>query len=306
MTNTTFCIIVPTYNAGREFDLFLDGLTQQGIDKQQVLFIDSSSTDDTVKKIEDNHYPVKIIPQHEFNHGKTRQQGIDEFRETDIAIFLTQDAILDHPDCIKNIIQDFTIDETIAAVCGRQIPHKNANALAAHARYFNYPHNSNIRTKKDIKELGIKCAFMSNSFAAYKISALQDIGGFPNNTILCEDMFATAKMILKGYKISYCSKAIVRHSHNYSCIEEFKRYFDIGVFHSKEPWIQASLGGSGSTGLKYIKSEARYIITHQKSLFPKFILNNIFKLLGYKLGKNYQVLPIKLIRTFSMHKSYWN
>ncbi|VCW13919.1 hypothetical protein BANRA_01245 [Escherichia coli] len=43
-------------------------------------------------------------------------------------------------------------------------------------------------------------------------------------------MYYTAKAILAGYKVAYVADAVVKHSHNYSPIDEFKRYFDIGVF----------------------------------------------------------------------------
>ncbi|NRB37878.1 MAG: glycosyltransferase family 2 protein [Pseudomonadales bacterium] len=306
MNKLSFCVIIPTYNAGDSFDLFLDALNQQNINKQQVLFIDSSSTDSTLNKIQKNHYPVKVIPQHEFNHGKTRQLGIDHFTTTDIAVFLTQDAILDDKDSIKKLIEPFTKDASLAAVCGRQIPHNNATPLSAHARFFNYPEESYIRSKVDIQKLGLKSAFMSNSFAAYQISALKQIGGFPCDTILCEDMFVTAKMILEGFKIFYCGSAVVQHSHNYTFTEEFKRYFDIGVFHSMQPWIQKSLGKAGNAGKTYLKSEIIFIIKQNPIYLLHFILNNFAKILGYKLGKVHKVLPYIIIKKLSMHQQFWN
>ncbi|WP_159333845.1 glycosyltransferase family 2 protein, partial [Klebsiella pneumoniae] len=108
----------------------------------------------------------------------------------------------------------------------------DANPLAQHARAFNYPDKGYIASKSSIPKMGLKTAFMSNSFSAYRLSVFKKIGGFPSNTILCEDMFYTAKAILAGYKVAYVPEAKVHHSHNYSPSEEFKRYFDIGVFHT--------------------------------------------------------------------------
>jgi len=50
---------------------------------------------------------------------------------------------------------------------------------------------------------GIKTAFLSNSFSAYRKKALQEIGWFKDNLILGEDTYAGAKLLLKGYKIAY-------------------------------------------------------------------------------------------------------
>lgn len=128
---------------------------------------------------------------------------------------------------------------------GRQLPHKNATAIAKHARYFNYSNNKYISSKDKISQMGIKTVFSSNSFSAYRISTFMQLGGFPDNTILSEDMYFAAKAIMEGHKLAYCPDARVRHSHNYNSIEEFKRYFDIGVFHTDESWIRENFGGAG-------------------------------------------------------------
>ena len=122
----------------------------------------------------------------------------------------------------------------VGCASGRQLPHSDASLLASHARHFNYPNVSSIRDEKSISTLGLKAAFCSNSFAAYRVSALYECGGFPLNVILGEDMYVAAKMLLRGYKTAYVANATVYHSHNYSPIEEFKRYFDTGVYHARE------------------------------------------------------------------------
>lgn len=58
-------------------------------------------------------------------------------------------------------------------------------------------------------------------------------------------MYFAAQAVITGYKVAYVSEARVRHSHNYSVMEEFKRYFDIGVFHCEQPWIRDKFGGAG-------------------------------------------------------------
>src|SRR5690606_27897756 len=113
-----------------------------------------------------------------------------------------QDAYLYSENSIKNIIDSFK-DEKIGAVCGRQIPHLDADPFAKHARYFNYPKQSSIKTYEDRLTIGIKVPFMSNSFSAYRREALLGVGGFPSNVILAEDMYVAAKMACDGWKIAY-------------------------------------------------------------------------------------------------------
>lgn len=268
--------------------------------------IDSSSSDDTVKLAEEAEFSVYSIPQSIFNHGRTRNQAVEFGKSfTDVVIFMTQDAILASSDSLANLLAPF-VDPEVAAVCGRQLPHHDATPLAAHARYFNYPSESRVRTMADISVLGIKTAFMSNSFAAYRLSVFEELGGFPDNTILAEDMYLTAKMILLGYKVVYCAEATVFHSHNYTLKQEFQRYFDTGVFQQKQKWIQQKFGSAASEGKRFVLSELKFLSIKSPYLIPKAILSTCAKWLGFKLGYYYYRLPYKWCRTFSMHKGYWN
>jgi rhamnosyltransferase len=158
----------------------------------------------------------------------------------------------------------------------------------------------------DSPKFGIKTAFISNSFAAYRRTALLSVGGFPSNTILSEDTYVAAKMLLAGWKIAYCADAMVYHSHNYGFIEEFKRYFDIGVFHAREPWIRQAFGQAEGEGMRYVRSELKYLWSKDYKLIPSAILRTILKLLGYKLGFMEQKIPMWLKVHLSMNKQYWN
>src|SRR5690606_19238861 len=106
------------------------------------------------------------IPSSQFNHGGTRQMMVSRNPDYDIYVFLTQDAYLEDADAIENLVAPFH-DEKVGAVCGRQLPHKDASPLAEHARLFNYPATSMLKSFEDVPQMGIKTAFMSNSFAAY-------------------------------------------------------------------------------------------------------------------------------------------
>ena len=301
-----FLLCIPTYNAGNLWNKWIKAYESQSVTADQVIVIDSSSSDDTVKLAKDAMFSVFSIPQSEFNHGGTRNQAV-RFAENfaDILVFMTQDAILASPDSLEKLLVPFS-DPEVAAVCGRQLPHHNATPLAAHTRYFNYPPESSLRTLADIPALGIKTAFMSNSFAAYRLSVFEELGGFPDNTILAEDMYLTAKMILSGYKVAYCAEAKVFHSHNYTLKQEFQRYFDTGVFQQEQKWIQQKFGRAASEGKRFVLSELKFLSIKSPLLIPKAILSTLAKLIGFKLGYYYYMLPYKWCKVLSMHKGYWN
>ncbi len=296
--------IIPTYNGRSDLARLLDSLEGQTA-RFDTFIVDSSSKDGTLELARDRVGNVTVIPSVEFNHGGTRQLIIDRNPGYDVYIYLTQDACLANQEAVQRIVEPFS-DPEVGAVCGRQLPHLDATPLAEHARLFNYPEGVQIKAMADVPSLGIKAAFMSNSFSAYRGTALKVVGGFPLHVIFAEDMYATAKMLLSGWKVAYAGNAQCRHSHNYSMVEEFRRYFDMGVFHAREPWIRDNFGGAGGEGMRYVKSELSFLGLKRLHLWPGAIVRNAVKLVGYKLGQQDARLPIGWKRRLGMYRRYWD
>lgn len=298
-------IIIPTYNAQNYLPILLEKIKNQSIKEYELIIIDSSSKDNTVEIAKEFTDNVIVIPQNEFDHGGTRAKAA-QIAKGEIVVFLTQDALPYDDYTIENIIKVFE-NEKVGAAYGRQLSYDETNLFGKHLRVFNYGENSYIRDKKDISKYGIKTAFLSDSFAAYRKSALESTGWFKSDLILGEDTYAGAKMILGGYKLAYVAEAKVYHSHSYTVLQEFKRYFDIGVFHKCESWILEFFGKAEGEGMKYIKSEVRYLLEHKAwYLLHEWFIRNGLKYLGYKLGQKYEKLPLWMIKKFSMHHRWWD
>ncbi|MDY5105723.1 MAG: glycosyltransferase family 2 protein [Actinobacillus minor] len=300
-----FSVIIPTFNAQAYITTLLEKLNIQTIKDYELIIIDSSSTDNTVKLVEQYVDKVIIIPSNEFDHGGTRAKAV-ELASGDILVFFTQDALPYNEFCLENILNVFE-KQDIAAAYGRQISYPETNLFGKHLREFNYPDRVDIRAFEDISVYGIKTAQLSNSFAAYRKSYLLEIGNFKDGLILGEDVYAGAKFILEGYKLAYVGTAKVYHSHSYTIWQEFKRYFDIGVFHQCEHWILKKFGKAEGEGTKYVKSELKYLLEYKAYwLVPEWFIRNLMKYIGYKLGKNYQQLPKFLVPKLSMHYRWWD
>ena len=299
-------IIIPIYKPDNKFVKLLRQIKNQSIKNIPVLIIDSGSNELLyLNEVEKMNCQIKKIDVRDFNHGKTRQMGAELFPDRDIYIYLTQDAILTNEYSISNIIKVF-IDKNVGCAYGRQLPHKGAGIFGSYARLFNYGEKNYIRTIKDSKKYGIKTAFMSNSFAAYRKIALKDVGGFPDNIILSEDMYVAAKMLLKNWSIAYCADAKVYHSHDYTIWQEFKRYFDIGVFYSREKWIGNNFGKAEGEGKKFVIGEIRYLLKIYLFLIGEMIIRDGMKFLGYRLGLKEKYLSNKIKKKISMNNKFWD
>lgn len=298
-------VYIPTLNAGDKWPEVVESLRNQTYPVAQAVIIDSGSTDGTLDILDTGIFEIIHMDKKDFDHGGTRHMAVEEFPDADMYVFLTQDAILANDRAIENMVRAFQDNPKLGMVYGRQLPHRGARELESHARLFNYPEVTQFRSLKDADVYGIKTISCSNSFAAYRRAAYHEAGGFPSGTILGEDVIIAGKMLLKGWHKAYLADAQVYHSHDYTLGEEFRRYFDIGVFHATNPWIFEHFGRAESEGLKYLKSEMRYLYKHNAMVLPKSISSIFAKWLGYKLGLLHLRLPGKLKKLFSMHRAYW-
>ena len=296
-------VIIPTYNAEAYLPTLLEKLSTQSVAFELVI-IDSSSTDATPVLAKEHADIFISIPKETFDHGGTRTIAAKK-ATGDIIVFLTQDALPCNNTAVETLVNTLQ-DITIGAVFGRQLPYEQTSLFGKHLRYFNYPAHSYSRELADKEQYGLKTAFFSDSFSAYKKAVLEDVGWFKNNLIVGEDMHIAARILLKGYKTAYCASAKVYHAHSYTITEEFKRYFDTGVFHTKEHWLLETFGKAEGEGTRYIKSELHYLLQyHAYGKLPTFFLRNLMKYLGYKLGRHYTALPTPLILVCSMHTAWW-
>jgi rhamnosyltransferase len=299
-----FRVVIPTYNAGAHAIAQIEALRrQQGLQLEQVLVIDSSSTDGTAQRFKEYGCRVHVIPQEDFDHGGTRRWAVQE-ADAPIVVFLTQDAIPDDDDALSRLVHAFA-DPAVGLAYGRQLPRPQASAIERHARLFNYPAQSATRRLEDRRVLGVKTVFCSDSFAAYRMQALDQVGSFPEHVFFAEDQIVAGRMALHGWAIAYVGDAAVVHSHAYSALDDFRRYFDVGVFHASSPWLLEAFGAAEGEGLRFVKSEVAYLLHHQPAAIPLAALRTLFKYGGYRLGRLHRRLPLRLKAHLSMAGYYW-
>lgn len=274
-------VIIPTLNAGTMLDQLIASLSEQTVDCH-IIIVDSSSSDKTAAIAEKKKLKLLTISSSDFNHGKTRNLGL-QGEESGIVIFLTQDACPVDRYCLENLVKPFK-DSHIVASFGRQIPHTEASPLEKFTRKFNYPETPMVKGLEDLPKLGIKTFFFSNVCSAIKTKEFNELGCFPENIVMFEDLIFAAKAILKGYKIAYVPDAKVWHSHNFSLIQQFRRYRDAGVSLRNNSWIFEHTAAN-SEGVKFLKQLVCYLSReHQYRWIPYAIAESIFKFSGFWLG----------------------
>lgn len=298
-------VIIPTRNAENYIKNLLDKLLNQNVKPLEIIIIDTKSKDNT-RKICKKYNCVKFIQINdgEFDHGGTRNVAARQ-ASGDILVFMTQDAIPESEHFLEQLIMPLG-KGNIVATYGRQIARKEAGPLEVFARKFNYPKEDIIKTYKDIDKLGVKAFFLSNVCSAFIAKEFWNVDGFPEKTIMNEDMIIASKLLFSNKKVCYSSNARVIHSHSYTYKQQFKRNFDVGVVFTDSGHYFKGVR-SESEGIKYVKYSAQYLInTGKYYLIPHLIIDSGFRFMGYKLGKSYKKMPIKLVKKMSMHSFYFD
>ncbi len=303
MNNISVGLVILTKNAQKTLDSILCQLTKTSLEIQ-ILIIDSSSSDSTVLIAKNHDIKVIVIHQADFNHGATREYARKQLN-TDIVIFLTQDAIPVNSDLIANLVKPLIDSDKVVVSYGRQIAHNGADLFEAFPREYNYGNKSQIRGIDDLEEYGVYTFFCSNSCAAYKNTALDEIGGF-NPVLTNEDYFAVAALLQKGYKIAYVAEAVVSHSHRYTLWQEFQRYFDTGYVRAENPIIQNLVGQAESRGIGFVSALLKQVWLTKPPLMPYVIIQSAMKWLGYRVGFYGLHLPLCLKKKLSQQAYYWS
>lgn len=306
----TVDVLIPVYKPDRKFSRLLQMLERQTVRPGRIIVMNTERSywnEQGYKGI--RGLEVKHLTKEEFDHGGTRNLAA-WYSEADVMIFMTDDAVPQDEYLIERLLAAFSgrgpKGEPIAAAYARQLPAADCRTIERYTRQFNYPAESRIKTAADLPELGIKTYFASNVCCAYRKDIFEKLEGFENSTIFNEDMIYAAKAVKAGYGIAYAAEARVIHSHNLSSTQQFHRNFDMAVSQTEHPEVFSGLKSEGE-GIRLVKQTARYLAASGRFwLIPALVVSSGCKYLGYRMGKQYERLPRRLILRCTMSPLYWD
>lgn len=298
----TVGVAVLTYCNKDHLKRCLPPLLQSSL-RPRVLVVDSSSTDGTVEEAVRLGAETLVVPKASFNHGSTRERA-RKFLGTDIVAMLTPDAYALDSSMLEHLV-DPILAKKASLAYARQIPRDGAGLIEGFSRDFNYPAESHIRGIEDVSKWGVYSFFCSNSCAAYRSSALDEVGGFPS-VLTAEDAFTAANLLRKGHKIAYVAEAIVKHSHDYTLLQELRRHFDTGYVRKQYAHLLDFGATDQQRGRQYFVELNKRLAKRHPSLLPYAWLHTAAKFLGYVLGRLGPRLPLALIKQLSLQSFYWS
>lgn len=269
-------VVIPTKNGEQTIKAVLDAIFRQG--KPEVIVVDSGSRDQTVAIV--RNYPVRIIEisPREFNHGKTRNNGLKEATE-ECVVLLTQDAEPADERWLSTMIRNFS-DPHVAGVYCRQIPRDDADPVTKR-RLSEWLTGREERSEARIQDRAwydglspmdkyLFCNF-DNVCSCIRKSVWEEIPF--EETYFAEDLGWSKKVLEAGYTIVYEPEAAVYHSHNRSAWHEYQRTYVCHrrLYHLFGLQTIPTFWNACQATVKNITIEGRYIWKAESDVLRKLL-----------------------------------
>jgi GT2 family glycosyltransferase/glycosyltransferase involved in cell wall biosynthesis len=214
----TTAVVIPVKDGARYLDELLVALAREQPD--EVLVIDSGSTDGSVEIARRHGADVLEIGAGEFGHGRTRNLGVSQ-TGGELVCFLTQDAT-PVEGWLGAYRAAFAAHPEVGAAYGPHLPREDTSPMIARElteffRTFGPEDEVTIQPPGGVE-------FLSNVNACYRREALEGIGF--RDVPYAEDQAFGRDLLAAGWSKAYVPGAAVLHAHDYSPTGFMRRYFD--------------------------------------------------------------------------------
>jgi rhamnosyltransferase len=261
---------MPTRNGAATLPAVLDGISRQQVPFVfETIAVDSASTDGTVEILRKHASHVVSIDGAAFNHGLTRNLGIEAARG-ELVVLMVQDAVPMNDRWLAALTAPLFQDDALAGTYARQVPRDDATAVTRYYAERWVAAATEERTMQlanaaalealDPFDRFLSCAF-DNVCSCIRRTVWQRFPFRP--TAIGEDVAWAREVLLAGFHLRFVPDAIVIHSHNRSARYEFQRTY---VLHRRlyelfglrtVPTLPALAGAIASSTLLHMKCVAR-------------------------------------------------
>jgi rhamnosyltransferase len=225
-------VVIPTFNAGPGFEELLRKLdTQEGDFEQEVVVVDSGSTDGTAELAARHGAILHSVSKASFDHGATRDLGISLSSGEYVALTV-QDAVPLDERWLAVMVENLQNDGRIAAVYGRHVPRPDAGVMTR-ALVGNLAVAGSERREQEIRDtaqyLSLPPAQKRRVAAFDNVSSClrrQVWEEFPfGEADFAEDLRWGKRVVEAGYKIVFEPRSVVVHSHERGALYDLRRHY---------------------------------------------------------------------------------
>lgn len=215
---TGISVVIPVKDGERYLGELLDAVAREGAD--EVLVIDSGSTDRSREIARAAGVELLEIAPASFGHGRTRNLGAER-TSGELICFLTQDAT-PLPGWLDAYRAAFALDERVGVAYGPHRPRPDTSPMIAREleQFFAGFGPADAPT---VQRPGDP-TFLSNVNACYRRACWEEVRF--RDVPYAEDQSFGSDALAAGWLKAYQPAAAVLHAHDYGAIEFMRRYFD--------------------------------------------------------------------------------
>jgi len=234
MAFPTVSVIIPVRNEAKRIRQCIEGILKQTVPVQEIIVIDSGSTDGTLDILAD--FPMVDVIEIDgstFNHGLTRNLGVE--RATGEFCQLTVgDAYAYNEFWLEEMLKGF-VDDEVRAVCGQQVvdhlPENNplqwfrpVDPISEIKRLQFSPREWSFKSKQEQRD----ASRWDDVNAMYRKSAMETMPF--EETGYSEDLIWANNALKQGWALSQNHNARVYHFHFETKEFRFKRTLTTSYF----------------------------------------------------------------------------
>jgi glycosyltransferase involved in cell wall biosynthesis len=217
----TISVVIRTFNEERMIGRLMSGLAAQTVRPDQVVIVDSGSTDQTLQIASRHTVEIHTITPAEFSFGRSLNRGIHA-ATGDIVVFASAHVYPVYDTWLEHLTRPLA-DPEVAMAYGRQVggattPYSESQILATW-----FPAESAMRQDHP---------FANNANAAIRRSEWAAVPYDEDLTGL-EDLDWASKAIERGRRIAYVAEAPVVHLHDEGFAQTLNRYRREAIAHRR-------------------------------------------------------------------------
>jgi len=206
--------IIRTYNEQRHLPDLLDAIAKQETCdfSQEVIVVDSGSTDQTLEIVKKNLCRIVHIKKEDFSFGRSLNVGC-RAATGDFLVFVSAHCIPLERDWLLNLLSPL-LSNNIAYVYGRQ--RGSSESRYSECQIF-------IKHFSDVSSVPQEGFFCNNANSAL-LRSVWNKYPFDEELTGLEDMHMAKRLIVDGMKIGYVAEATVLHLHDESWQQVNRRF----------------------------------------------------------------------------------
>lgn len=204
MKSRQVSVVIRAHNESEHIGRLLKGLAQQTVKPDEIIVVDSGSTDDTVPIAQSAGCRIVHIAKEEFSFGRALNRGCAA-AGGDILLFTSAHVYPVYNTHIEHIVNAFDRDG-VAIAYGRQVGDERTKFSESRVMLKWFPH-------QNIWDQGHP---FSNNANAAVLKSVWEESPYDESLTGLEDLDFAKKALARGYKIAYVADSPVVHVHEES------------------------------------------------------------------------------------------